>query len=131
MPPGHSVSQQLASPSEKKRNPTSRLKKEAKKKVKQLEIRGEEDKKKIDQLERKGVSDGNKIQNLKDEKKDLHKQLRAEKRASNTLIANAMVDARRMMEEAIDLTNQADEMRWQAEEEATKQAYVRTKRVLK
>ena len=48
-------------------------KKEVKKKVKQLEKRGEEDKRKIDQLERKGVSDGNKIKKLKDEKKDLLK----------------------------------------------------------
>ena len=92
-------------------------KKEVKKKVKQLEKRGEEDKRKIDQLERKGISDGNKIRKLKDEKKDLLKQLRAERRASNTLIVNAMVDARRMMEEVIDLRNQADEMQLQAEEE--------------
>ena len=32
-----------------------------------------------------------------------------------------MVDARRIMKEAIDLTNQADEMRLQTEEEAIKQ----------
>ena len=97
-------------------------KKEVKKKAKQLEKRAEEDKRKIDQLERKEVSHGNTIKKLKDEKTDLLKQLRAERRASNTLIANAMVDARIMMEEAIDLRNQADEMRLQAEEEATRQA---------
>ena len=40
-----------------------------------------------------------------------------------------MVDARRMMEEAIDLRNEADEMRLQAEEEATKQADFSTEKV--
>jgi hypothetical protein len=85
--------------------------------------------KKRQELEAKSVHDDEKISNLKQANKQLMVDLLKERRASNMIIDEAMVEARRLSAKALEMTLEANAIRDKAEDRITKERNINLARL--